>query len=126
MMAKSDVMGGNRATLRRSCMRVLLCLPLLPVASTVQAMRVSDVPIFATLNCIATAKLGGRECIVAKDSHVELVAEVGGLGSVAGSDRRWFARVVIGPCAGAELTVPESCLRDQRSQPEPPPAAKSP
>lgn len=120
-------MGGGRAALqRRACLRRLCGLLLLPMAARVHAVRVSDVPLYATLSCAASARLGDRELVAAEGSHVELVSEVSGLGVAPSPERRWFARVIAGPNAGAELSVPESCLRDQRSQPEPPPTAKPP
>lgn len=111
-------MSGSSRLRRRAWLRHLPLL-LLPIGPWVQAMRVSDVPIYATLRCEASARRGTEECVVAAGSQVQLVAEVAGPGVAAGADRRWFARVIAGPCTGAELTVPESCLRDQRSTPEP-------
>jgi len=121
-------MGGIGALRRRALLRCLpwaLVLPL-PLPLEVQAVRVTDVPLYATLACAAVATRDARECRVAEGSHVELVGEVSGPGVVPGADRRWFARVISGPCSGAELSLLESCLRDQRSVPEPSPAASRP
>ena len=114
-----------RTVRRREWLRRLSWLPLLAMATRVQAVRVSDVPLFATLRGSASARLGARECTAAEGSHVELVAEVAGPG-VESADRRWFARVITGTCTGAELTVSEGLLRDQRSKPEPTSAAIPP
>lgn len=103
--------------------RAFLCgLPwlLLPLSARVRAVRVSDVPLYATLRQAMFGRTGDRACAVAAGSTVELVAEVAGPGVPAGAERRWFVRVVGGPCDGAELTVPDSALRDPRSQAAPP------
>ena len=117
-------MGGSGTVRRRACLRRLCGLLMLPAAAGVRAVRVSDVPLYATLRCAASAKRGAAECVAPAGSHVQLVAEVAGPGVAPSADRHWFARVVAGPCSGAELTVAESCLSDQRSQPEPTPGAR--
>lgn len=120
-------MGDGGAAPRRRVGLLRLCgLLLLPAAVGVHAVRVSDVPLYATLTCSASATLGARQLVAAAGSHVALVGEVAGLGVPPGAERRWFARVIAGPDAGAELTVSEGCLRDQRSQPEPPASAPAP
>jgi hypothetical protein len=117
---------GGRSRGRREWLCRVSCLLLFPVSAKVRGVRVTDVPLYATLRGAATARLGARECAAAEGNHVELVSEVAGPGVGQGADRRWFARLITGPCAGAELTVPESLLGDQRSQPEPTAAPRSP
>jgi hypothetical protein len=83
-------------------------------------VRVSDVPLFATLNCPAAGRLGQGLCTVPAGSTVEMLAEVAGPGVAPVAQRRWFVRVLDGACQGAELSVPQAYLRDERDTPTPP------
>ena len=60
------------------------------------AVRVSDVPLFATLNCPAAGRLGQGLCTVPAGSTVEMVAEVAGPGVAPAAQRQWFVRVLDG------------------------------
>jgi len=84
------------------------------------AVRVSDVPLFATLSRPTAGRLIQGPCTVPEGSTVELVAEVAGLGVAPSEQRLWFVRVLDGACQGAELSVPQDCLRDERDSPTPP------
>jgi hypothetical protein len=119
-------MGDPRALRRRWFVRRLPWALLSCVATMVQAVRVTDVPLYATLACAVAARSNAGECMAPEGSHVELVAEVAGPGVVPASERRWFVHVINGPCTGAEASVPERCLRDQRAVPQPSPPAGRP
>lgn len=99
--------------------RRLPLLFILPHTTGVHALRVNDVPLYATLSKPAEGSVRTRACAIPRGSHVELVGEVAGLGVAQSADRRWFVRVISGVCKDAELTLSESCLLDVRSQPEP-------
>lgn len=112
-------MNSNGALLRWRCLRTLPLLFMLPLSTGVHALRVNDVPIYATLSKSAEGSRGNRACAVPRGSYVELVSEVAGPGVAHSADRRWFVRVISSTCQDAELTLTESCLIDLRSQPEP-------
>jgi hypothetical protein len=82
-------------------------------------MRVNDVLLYATLGEETAAQIGLRPCRLAAGSIVQLVSEVAGPGVAPAQERQWFVRVASGPCAGAELTLSERRLKDQRGSPEP-------
>ena len=83
------------------------------------AVRVSDVPRFATLSRSTAGRLVQGTCTVPEGSTLELVAEVAGPGVAPSAQRLWFVRVLDGACQGAELSVPEADLRDERDSPTP-------
>ncbi len=83
------------------------------------AMRVSDVPRFASLSDAELGHIAQRPCAVAAGSTVEMVAEIAGLGVPPTAQGRWFVRVWGGPCKGAELNVPRVRLSDERDTPAP-------
>lgn len=112
-------MDSKRSWMRWLWWRKLPLLFMLPLTTGVHALRVNDIPLYATLSKPAEGLRKARACAVPRGSHVELVGEVSGLGVAQGADRRWFVRVISGTCKDAELTLTESCLLDVRSQPEP-------
>ncbi len=82
-------------------------------------MRVNDVQRFATLCGAALGRRPQGACEVPDGSTVELLAEVSGLGVPPLHPRHWFVRVHSGPCAGAEFSVRQGRLLDERDTPEP-------
>ena len=83
------------------------------------AVRVSDVPRFATLSRPAGGRLARGLCTVPAGSTVEMVAEVAGPGVPPSAQRLWFVRVLDGACRGAEMSVPLAYLHDERDTPTP-------
>jgi hypothetical protein len=83
------------------------------------AVRVNDIPLYATLCKPAAGRRGLESCMVPAGSTVELVSEVAGPGVPRAAQRRWFVRVLDGSCQGAELSVPQDALRDERDTPTP-------
>lgn len=82
-------------------------------------MRVNDVQRFATLCGAAAGRRPQGVCEVPDGATVELVAEVSGLGLPPLHPRHWFVRVHGGPCDGAEFTVRQGRLQDERDTPQP-------
>lgn len=105
--------GDRRAWLLRGA-AAACCWPLRSLA-----VRVNDVPLYATLCRPAAGRRGGEACTVPAGSTVELVSEVAGPGVPAAAQRQWFVRVLDGSCHGAELSVPQDALRDERDSPTP-------
>jgi hypothetical protein len=116
---------------RRAWLAGGLSAPLLPrwfglVAASLlmprraHAVRVNDVRRFATLCGSAMGRRPEGVCEVPDGATVELVAEVSGLGLPPLHPRHWFVRVHSGPCAGAEFSVRQGRLLDERDAPGPP------
>ena len=85
------------------------------------AVLVRDVPRFATLSRAAGGQLAHRPCAVPAGSIVEMVAAVAGPGVAPLPQHLWFVRVRVldGVCLGAELSVSQANLQDERDRPAP-------
>jgi hypothetical protein len=115
-MVRSE-QGGRRAWLARWLLGVLGGTLVAPRRA--QAARVNAVQRFATLCGEALGRRPQGVCQVPDGATVELVAEVSGLGLPPLHPRHWVVRVHGGPCDGAEFSVRQGRLLDERDKPEP-------
>ncbi len=112
---KSSLSKAARAIRRAAALLAMLAL----IPTYVVAMRITPVEEYATLVHDSLARLGQQTCIARAGTTVHVIGRTTDLRQASTGDW-WFVRLVAdGPCAGHELTVAESGLRNFRATPSP-------